>query len=92
MKRHFGHSVSDYVLHNASCPVVICRNMEVDDDYSSEAGDSRRGSTVSVGSIGSCSSLEIQGSFKLKPAPIPPSQDEPKILLECDLEDLDIND
>ncbi len=28
VQRTISGSVSDYVLHNASCPVVICRNMK----------------------------------------------------------------
>ncbi len=28
VQRTLSGSVSDYVLHNATCPVVICRNMK----------------------------------------------------------------
>lgn len=46
LKRTFTTSVSDHVLHHASCPVVICR--QIDD---SEGDDvSRRGSTSSSAS------------------------------------------
>jgi len=46
LKRTFTTSVSDHVLHHASCPVVICRS--IDDGEGDDV--SRRGSTSSSAS------------------------------------------
>jgi len=43
LKRTFTTSVSDHVLHHASCPVVICRQFD-------DGDESRRGSTSSSAS------------------------------------------
>ena len=72
LKRTLQGSVSDYVLHHAHCPVVICRHMEsLDGDGDRRASTASTASTVSIASTRS-------------PRKCKPPQPIPKITIEAE--------